>query len=126
MKILLVEDDKQVADALSEALRDRNYVVEIAKDGGEGLELAKTFTYDLIILDLILPKLDGISLCQQLRNSGDRTLILMLTGKDTSDDRVLGLDVGADDYVIKPFEMKELLARIRALLRRQETTLPPI
>ncbi|NEQ76151.1 MAG: response regulator transcription factor [Okeania sp. SIO2C9] len=126
MKILLVEDDKQVADALSEALRDRNYVVETAQDGTEGLELAKTFTYDLIILDLILPKLDGITLCQQLRNSGDRTLILMLTGKDTSDDRVLGLDVGADDYVVKPFEMKELLARIRALLRRQETTLPPI
>ncbi|NEN89850.1 MAG: response regulator transcription factor [Okeania sp. SIO3H1] len=110
MKILLVEDDKQVADALSEALRDRNYVVEIAQDGTEGLELAKTFTYDLIILDLILPKLDGITLCQQLPSSGDRTLILMLTGKDTSDDRVLGLD----DYVVKPFEMKELLAGIRA------------
>ncbi|NEQ36859.1 MAG: response regulator transcription factor [Okeania sp. SIO3I5] len=126
MKILLVEDDQQVADALSEALGDRNYVVEIAKDGAEGLELAKTFTYDLIILDLILPKIDGITVCQQLRSSGNRTLILMLTGKDTSDDRVLGLDVGADDYLVKPFEMKELLARIRALLRRQETTLSPI
>ncbi|MEB3342392.1 response regulator transcription factor [Okeania sp.] len=126
MKILLVEDDRQIADALSEALRDRNYVVEIAEDGELGLNLAQTFTYDLIVLDIILPKLNGINVCQQLRNSGDRTLILMLTGKDTSDDRVLGLDVGADDYVVKPFDTKELLARIRALLRRQETTLPPI
>ncbi len=126
MKILLVEDDLQVAQAISEALEDRNYIVEIALDGKQGLALAETFNYDLIVLDLILPKLNGIELCQKLRSSGNRTLILMLTAKDTSDDRVLGLDVGADDYVVKPFEMKELLARIRALLRRKETTLPPI
>ena len=126
MKILLVEDDRQVAEALCEALRDRNYVVEIATDGQEGLDLAEMFTYDLIVLDLILPTLDGIRVCQQLRQSGDRTLILMLTAKDTSDDRVLGLDAGADDYVVKPFEIKELLARIRALLRRKETAGSPI
>ena len=126
VKILLVEDDRQLADALSEALRDRNYIVEMAADGREGWELAEAFTYDLIVLDLILPKLDGVRLCQQLRRAGDRTLILMLTARDTSEDRVLGLDAGADDYVVKPFEMKELLARIRALLRRKETTSPPV
>ncbi len=126
MKMLLVEDDRQVAEVLSEALRDRHYVVEIATDGQEGLELAETFTYNLIILDLVLPKLDGIQLCQKLRQSGNRTLILMLTARDTSDDRILGLDAGADDYVVKPFEIQELFARIRALLRRNETILPPI
>ena len=126
MKILLVEDDPQVAEAVSEALRDCNYIVEIATDGQAGLELAEAFTYDLIVLDLMLPRLDGIHFCQKLRSGGNRTLILMLTARDTSEDRVLGLDVGADDYVVKPFEIKELLARIRALLRRKETKLPPI
>ena len=126
MKILLVEDDRQVAEILSEALREHNYTVEIATDGEEGLELAASFTYNLMILDLVLPKLDGIQVCQQLRGKGNRTLILMLTAKDTSDDRVLGLDAGADDYVVKPFDLKELLARVRALLRRDEIKTSPI
>ncbi|MGK7874340.1 MAG: response regulator transcription factor [Xenococcaceae cyanobacterium] len=126
MKILLVEDDRRVADALAEALREQNYVVEIAADGQEALELIEAFTYDLIVLDLVLPKLDGISLCQHVRRSGNQTLILMLTAKDTSFDQVIGLDVGADDYVVKPFEMNLLLARIRALLRRKNPTLPPV
>ena len=126
MKILLIEDDQRIANAVAEALSDRHYVVEIATDGQDGLYLAKTFTYDLIILDIILPKLDGISLCQNLRSCGDRTLILMLTSKDASADMVTGLDIGADDYVVKPFDMKALLARIRALLRRNNTSLPPV
>lgn len=126
MKILVVEDDRRVAEVIVEALAEQNYAAEIAADGQAGLDLAQAFTYDLIILDLILPKLDGISVCQQLRSAGDRTLVLMLTSKDTSADQVLGLDVGADDYVVKPFEINTLLARIRALLRRKQTTLPPI
>lgn len=126
MKILVVEDDRRVSEAIAEALAEHNYAVEVAADGRDGLDFAQTFTYDLIILDLVLPKLDGIRLCQQLRAAGDRTLILMLTSKDTSADQVLGLDVGADDYVVKPFEMNALLARIRALLRRKQTSLPPI
>ena len=126
MKILLVEDDRRISGVIAEALRDRRYVVEIASDGELGLSFAETNTFDLIILDLMLPKLDGISLCGQLRNAGNKTPILMLTARDTSSDKVLGLDVGADDYVIKPFDLAELLARIRALLRRGTVTFSPI
>jgi len=126
MKILLVEDDYRISGAIAEALRDRRYVVEIASDGELGLSFAETDTFDLIILDLMLPKLDGISLCRQLRNAGNKTPILMLTARDTSSDKVLGLDVGADDYVIKPFDLAELLARIRALLRRVTVTFSPV
>ncbi|MBR8826830.1 MAG: response regulator transcription factor [Gomphosphaeria aponina SAG 52.96 = DSM 107014] len=126
MKILLVEDERHIAKALAEALKDKNYTVEIATDGEEAWELMQAFSYDLIVLDLMLPKLDGISLCKRLRSAGDNRLILMLTAKDTSLDQVMGLDVGADDYVVKPFELQALLARIRALLRRRNTTLSPI
>lgn len=126
MKILAIEDDRRVAEAIAEALADQKYETDIAADGQEGLDLAQSFSYDLIILDLVLPKLDGISVCQQLRKSGDRTLILMLTSKDTSESQVLGLDAGADDYVVKPFEINTLLARVRALLRRKSTSVMPI
>ncbi len=126
MKILLVEDDSRIATAIAEALRDQHYVVEVAHDGELGLTFAETGTFDLIVLDLMLPKLDGISLCKQLRQSGNQTPVLMLTARDASADKVLGLDVGADDYVIKPFDLPELLARIRALLRRGNVTFSPI
>jgi two-component system OmpR family response regulator len=126
MKILLVEDDDRIAQALAEALTDQHYAVDIAADGQEGWNFAEASIYDLILLDLMLPKIDGITLCQKLRASKLQTPILMLTARDTSTDKVIGLDAGADDYVIKPFDLPELTARIRALLRRSNTTLPPI
>jgi len=126
VRILIVEDEQRIALAIAEILRDNYYSVEIANDGKRGWELSQSNDYDLIILDLMLPKLDGISLCQKLRQNGSTTLILLLTAKDTNEDQVKGLDVGADDYLIKPFEMNLLLARIRALLRRHQTNLPPI
>ena len=126
MKILLVEDDDRIAQALEEALTDQHYAVDIAADGQEGWNFAETFTYDLILLDIMLPKIDGITLCQSLRRQGLKTPVLMLTARDTSNDKVIGLDAGADDYVVKPFDLPELSARIRALLRRGSTTLPPV
>lgn len=126
MKILIVEDDDRITDALVEDLSDRNYVVEVAHDGEAGWDLVDAFTYDLILLDVMLPKLDGISLCRRIRNHGYAMPILMLTARDTVGDRVLGLDAGADDYLIKPFNLQELSARIRALLRRGGTSLPPV
>lgn len=118
MKILLVEDDPRIAQAVAEALTDQRYVVELATDGELGLAFAESQAFDLIILDVMLPRLDGITLCRKLRNLGLTTPIIMLTARDTSADKVLGLDVGADDYVVKPFDLPEFLARIRALLRR--------
>ncbi|MCC5632770.1 response regulator [Nostoc sphaeroides CHAB 2801] len=126
MRILLVEDDDLLAQAVATALTKQNYVVDIAADGEAGWELISVCNYDLILLDVILPKLDGISLCRQLRQSGHQMLILLLTAKDTKTDKVIGLDAGADDYVVKPFDFQELSARIRALLRRGNTSLPPI
>jgi DNA-binding response OmpR family regulator len=125
MRILLVEDDKVIAESLTKSLTNQHYAVDVAKDGQEGWDLAELFTYDLILLDVLLPKLDGISLCRQLRASGNHTPILLLTAQDTSTNKVMGLDAGADDYVAKPFDFQELLARIRALLRRGGSPLPP-
>ena len=126
MKILLVEDDDRIAEVLAEALIKQNYVVDIAFDGEIAWDYVKVSPYDLIILDLMLPKIDGISLCHQFRNEGYSMPILMLTAKDTSTDKVIGLDAGADDYVVKPFNLQELMARSRALLRRGNIALPPI
>lgn len=127
MKILLVEDDEQLAAALTEVLIDKqHYTVDAVTDGEMGWEFIEATVYDLIILDIMLPKLNGISLCQRLRRTGSMTPVLMLTAKDLSSDRVMGLDAGADDYVIKPFDLPELLARIRALLRRGNVNLLPI
>ncbi|MGB3514325.1 MAG: response regulator [Microcoleaceae cyanobacterium] len=118
MRILIVEDDKYIAEALAETLTEQLFVVDVATDGLAGWQQAQIFDYDLILLDVMLPKLDGITLCRQLRNSKKNSLILLLTARDCSQDKVKGLDAGADDYVVKPFDMEELFARIRALLRR--------
>ncbi|HEY9834360.1 MAG TPA: response regulator [Stenomitos sp.] len=118
MKILIVEDDSTTSAALAEALTTHHYTVNLAEDGQMGLELAARFEYDLVLLDVMIPKLDGISLCKQLRTQGYQSPILLLTAKDSATARVIGLDAGADDYVVKPFDPEELLARIRALLRR--------
>ena len=126
MRILIVEDDDRIAKPLAEDLRHQHHVVEIAADGLEGWEYTQTIDYDLILLDLMLPKLDGISLCQQLRRSQYNALILMLTAKDTISDKIIGLDAGADDYLVKPFDLEELAARIRALCRRSAETKLPI
>lgn len=126
MKILLIEDDAYTAAILSQALADFEYLVDTASTGRTGLELATTYDYDLILLDLMLPGLDGISVCRQLRCQGYQIPILILTGKGTSSDRVLGLEAGADDYVVKPYDLPELRARIRALLRRGQTSIAAV
>ncbi len=126
MKILLIEDDDRIAEPLAEALTDQHYVVEMAANGLAGWQMLEAFTYDLLLLDIMLPKLDGISLCQRLRSSGYRVPILLLTARDSNTDKIMGLDAGADDYVVKPFDLLELMARIRALLRRGSANLPPV
>lgn len=126
MRILLVEDDQRIAIALMETLRDRQYQVDLGEDGESGWEFLQAFNYELILLDITLPKLNGIQLCQRLRKAGIQTPVLMLTARDSSSDKVLGLDAGADDYVVKPFDLAELTARIRALLRRGTTVLPTV
>jgi two-component system, OmpR family, manganese sensing response regulator len=118
MRILLVDDEVELTDPISRLLTREGYGVDIAHDGAEGNDLATQGGYDLLILDWMLPYQSGLEICQQLRSHGDTTPVLFLTAKDTVDDRVQGLDAGADDYLIKPFELRELLARIRALLRR--------
>lgn len=125
MKILLVEDDEPVVAVLLEVLTAQHYTVDVATDGQIGLELATNWDYKLILLDSQIPKLDGICLCRALRAQGFQKPILLLTAKDSSADVVQGLDAGADDYVTKPYDLSELLARLRALLRRRETSLVP-
>ena len=125
MRILLVDDEVEMADPLSLLLTREGYTVDVAYDGDRGNQLAQQEHYDLLILDWMLPCYSGLEICQQVRSRGDTTPVLFLTAKDTVDDRVEGLDAGADDYLIKPFELRELLARVRALLRRP-VTLEPI
>jgi len=118
MHILLVDDEVELTDPLSRLLTREGYQVDVATDGDMGLTMAEQGGYDLLILDWMLPQCSGVELCQRLRNQGRSTPVLFLTAKDTLDDRVQGLDAGADDYLVKPFELRELLARVRALLRR--------
>jgi len=125
MKILMIEDDERLTEAVAEDLTDQNYTVEVTGDGLTGWELANAFHYDLILLDIMLPRIDGLVLCERLRSRGKTTPILMLTARDTTTDKVIGLDAGADDYLVKPFELKELAARTRALLRRGQNDFSP-
>ncbi len=126
MRILVVEDDELVVQKLVKTLTDQQYVVDIAADGQAAWELVEVCTYDLVLLDVMLPKLDGITLCRRLRSHGLKMPILLLTAQDNSTNKVIGLDAGADDYLSKPFNIQELLARIRALLRRGTIPLPPM
>jgi DNA-binding response OmpR family regulator len=127
MRLLIIEDELPMRTALCETLQAEGYKVRSAADGESGLQRALTEEHDLILLDVMMPKLDGYALCAELRRRGRTTPVLMLTAKGMIDDRVNGLDAGADDYLVKPFAVKELLARVRALLRRQEreATVPP-
>ncbi len=121
MRILLVDDEVELTIPLSRVLNREGYTVDVAEDGTVGSFLATEGDYDLLILDWMLPQTTGLQICQQLRSQGKTTPVLFLTAKDTIDDRVQGLDAGADDYLVKPFELRELLARVRALLRRATT-----
>jgi DNA-binding response OmpR family regulator len=118
MRVLLVEDEPGIANFVVKGLTEGGYAVDWARDGDAGLSYACSTSYDTIILDILLPKRDGLSVLRELRQSGKQTPVLLLTAKDTVDDRIAGLDAGSDDYLIKPFAFSELLARIRALLRR--------
>jgi heavy metal response regulator len=118
MRILVVEDEKKVARFIQQGLEEEHYSVEVAHDGERGLELARSQSFDLLVLDVMLPKMNGIEVTKHLRASKEATPILMLTAKTSTDDKVAGLDSGADDYLTKPFAFAELLARIRSLLRR--------
>jgi DNA-binding response OmpR family regulator len=119
MRVLLIEDFELLRDSLATGLREAGFAVDVAAEGKTGLWHATTIDYDVIILDLMLPQIDGLSILKQLRSAGRGTHVLILTAKDTSADRVTGLDAGADDYLVKPFDFAELLARVRALVRRK-------
>ncbi len=119
MRILVVEDERRLAGIIKRGLLEENYSVDTSFDGEDAQYMAETISYDLIILDVMLPKKDGITVCHELRTKMINIPILMLTAKDTVEDRVKGLDSGADDYMVKPFAFSELLARVRALLRRK-------
>ncbi|MBO9540790.1 response regulator transcription factor [bacterium] len=121
MRILVIEDEPHLANALHEALCAQGHAVDVAHDGLEGLDLLRGAPFDLAVLDVMLPRRSGLEVCREARAHGVETPILMLTARDTLQDKVQGLDAGADDYLVKPFELAELLARVRALLRRNAT-----
>ena len=126
MRILLVEDDTAIARSLKEGLEDEAYAVDVVHDGDDGYRTATTDDYDVIILDVMLPEMNGYEVCRALRQDGNQTPILMLTARDTERDIVEGLDMGADDYLAKPFSFEVLLARLRALLRRPNEKLEEV
>ena len=126
MRILLVEDDVAIAQSLKEGLEDEAYAVDVAHDGDEGYRMATADEYDVIILDVMLPEMNGYEVCRALRKDGNQTPILMLTARDAERDIVEGLDMGADDYLAKPFSFEVLLARLRALLRRPNEKLEEV
>ena len=118
MRILLVDDEVKFAQSLQKVLESQRYTVEVVHDGQDGYDMAAVETFDLLLLDVSLPKLNGVELCRRLRAEGNTAPILMLTARDATADKIIGLDSGADDYLVKPFEVEELLARMRSLLRR--------
>jgi len=126
VRVLLVEDEKRIAEFIRNGLTEHGYAVDVAPDGGEALDWLDVAEFDLVILDVMLPVRDGIDVCKTLRARGMRTPILMLTARDAIEDRVLGLDSGADDYLVKPFAFAELLARLRALTRREPELRKPV
>lgn len=121
MKILIIEDDKKIVDFLKKGLQEESFTVDSSLNGDEGIYLATINTYDLILLDIMLPVKDGMEVCNELRNSGIETPIIMLTAKDAIEDKIKGLDLGANDYLAKPFSFSELLARIRVQLRNKNS-----
>jgi two-component system copper resistance phosphate regulon response regulator CusR len=126
IRVLIVEDDARLAELLARSLREAAYAVDVAEDGERGKYLAAVNSYDAIILDVGLPRLSGVDVCRDLRARGSRVPVLMLTARDAVSDRVAGLDSGADDYLTKPFELEELFARLRALLRRAPEMVAPV
>ena len=126
MRVLVVEDEPGVAKFVEQGLNESGYATDVARDGQSGLEYALAADYDLIVLDIMLPKMSGLEMLREIRELGKKTPVLLLTARDTIDDRVQGLDLGADDYLVKPFAFPELLARIRALLRRPPLQAEPV
>jgi heavy metal response regulator len=126
MRILVVEDEHKLAAVVRRGLEEHGYAVDVAYDGADALAMARAEPYDVIVLDIMLPGIDGITVCQRLRAERRNMPVLMLTARDQVDDRVAGLDAGADDYLVKPFAFRELLARVRALLRRDGLSRDPV
>jgi heavy metal response regulator len=126
MRILLVEDEPRMANVIAKGLREQSYAVDVVQDGAAGLYQTSINDYDVIVLDVLLPERDGYEVCRELRKRGNSTPVLMLTARAAVDDRLTGFDAGADDYLTKPFSFRELLARIRALLRRESQLRPDI
>jgi len=124
MRLLLAEDDQQLREVLARGLRDQAFAVDTVSDGERALEQAAVYDYDVLVLDVLMPRRDGLDVCRELRRRGSHVPILLLTARDAVEDRITGLDTGADDYLTKPFAFDELLARIRALLRRRGEVLP--
>jgi len=126
MRILVIEDEPRMASVIAKGLREHSYAVDVAPDGAAGLYQTSINDYDVIVLDVLLPEMDGYEVCRELRQRGDTTPVLMLTARAAVDDRIAGFDAGADDYLTKPFSFRELLARIRALLRRDLQLRPDV
>lgn len=126
MRVLIVEDQPNIATYVKRALEEQGYAVDLAANGPEALGWAAVVKFDLIVLDIMLPGIDGLNVCRRLRSQGHQAAILMLTARDAVDDRVIGLDAGADDYLVKPFDLRELLARLRALARRDTAKTPTL
>lgn len=126
MRVLVVEDERAMADFIVQGLTEHGYAVDRAEDGAVALDFVAVASFDVIVLDVMLPRVDGFEVCRRLREAGNATPVLMVTARDAIDDRVRGLDMGADDYVVKPFAFQELVARVRALSRREPTAVGPL